>query len=269
MDAFVKKGPKDTDTTQGGEKVNTTTESYKKRGESIPLQSHSGPLVILVGDNSRITTERTRFLIRHGHRVVRAICGREALDIVSADTACIVSEIELSDMSGFDLAGRLRALTSAPILFLAAGIGDEQVAYGFEHGDDVMTHPGNLLELALRIDAQIRRRYALHAMDRMSYPPLVIDKEMRLVWVNGHELPLTPKEFSILTVLARAPNQPMSVENVFHKVWIGNAPCNRHVLAVNVSTLRKHLAEVVPGRNFIRTEWGFGYTFVYPPIPIE
>ncbi len=249
--------------------MSTKTELHKRRGDSIPLAAKPGPLVMLVGDDSRITSERTRFLVRHGHRVVRAVCGREALDIVSADTACIVAETELSDMSGFDLAGQLRVLTSAPILFLASGVGDEQVAYGFEHGDDVMTHPGNLLELALRVDAQIRKRFALQAMSRLSFPPLLIDKELRLVWVNGRELPLTPKEFSILTILARAPNHPISVENLFRQIWVGNAPCNRHVLAVNVSTLRKHLAEVVPGRNFIRTEWGFGYSFVYPPTPTE
>ncbi len=231
--------------------------------------STAQPLVLLVDDDHEMLGVNTHYLRKNGYRVVHATSAAAAWELVQPDLNCIVLNTHLPDMSGFELASRFRTISSAPILFLTAANGDDYMARGFRVGDDYMVKPHNLKELSLRIGVHIRRNAAMRAVSELSYPPLLIDIDNRLVSIEGKEVLMPPKEFSILAALARVPNRVVSFDLLFRKVWQTSECCNRHVLAVNVSTLRKRLTSAQPGFDFIHTEWGTGYSFAYPPTRTE
>ncbi|MBP7400989.1 MAG: response regulator transcription factor [Clostridia bacterium] len=231
--------------------------------------SASQPLVLIIDNDCEKPGGYVHFLRRSGYRILHAKTGAAALEMVHADLDCIVLDTRLPDMSGFDLACMLRDTSSAPILFLAAAGGEDQMARGFHLGDDYMEKPCNLRELSLRIGAHVRRTASFRTISRLSFPPLMIDLDLRQVRVDGKEVPMTPKEFSLISTLARAPNEVIPCASLFRRVWLTSEGFDGHMIAVNVSTLRKRLAAALPGFDFIRTEWSKGYMFSYPPIRTE
>jgi DNA-binding response OmpR family regulator len=129
-----------------------------------------------------------------------------------------------------------------------------------------MAKPHNSKEFVLRVGMHIRKSADLQSVYHISLPPLAIDFERRMATIQGQQINMTPKEFTILTLLAKAPNQVVTFSQMFHKVWDAIGAYNRHAIVVNVCSLRKKLSGGLPGYCFIRTEWGKGYSLTYPPL---
>ena len=86
----------------------------------------------------------------------------------------------------------------------------------------------------------------------------MIDESAKKVFIRGHEVTLTSKEFSILSLLCTYPAKVFSKANLYESVWNELYAYDDNTLGVHISNLRKKLKEET-GKEYIETIWGIGY----------
>ena len=93
----------------------------------------------------------------------------------------------------------------------------------------------------------------------LQYDGLELDLERNTAILQGIELSLTAKEFSILELLMKFPEKVFSKANLFQSVWNMEYISEDNTLNVHISNLRNKLKAVCPDREYIDTVWGIGY----------
>lgn len=171
----------------------------------------------------------------------------------------LVLDIALPGMLGTEICYKLRKVSvMTPILFLSSYRTQEDRVKGLDLGaDDYLTKPFSHEELVARVRA-LARRPSQYVSTPIQQGDLLIDTLSREVFVRGTGVRLTPKEFQLLTELARHPKRVVSREYLLHHVWgvdVGNTS-NR--LEVCIRSLRSKLGDQA-GRDYIVTEYGVGY----------
>ena len=123
-----------------------------------------------------------------------AVCAADALELLGRQGYdCILLDVLLPDMNGFELCEAVRSLTSAPILFLSCMDDEADKIKGLmAGGDDYITKPYSLKELAARVYAQVRRS---------SMKGFVIDHQNQLLRIDNRIIPLAQKEFELFLFL--------------------------------------------------------------------
>lgn len=219
---------------------------------------------VLVVDDNTITLSLNRSLFeKEGYNVISAVDGASALKQAESNPDCIVLDVLLPDINGFELASQLRQKCKAPIVFLTSCKEDSDIVKGLNAGDDYMSKPYSFVELTIRVANQIRRNE--HKGNIMDFSPLIIHSDGRSAAVSGKPLALTTREFDILITLAERCNSSVSTQELYKLVWNDETAFTPHVVMVNISTLKKKL-ERACGLTYIVSKRGQGYTFVNPPI---
>lgn len=175
----------------------------------------------------------------------------------------IVLDIALPDKLGTEICAELRSLeVMSPILFLSSYHTNEDKVRGLELGaDDYLAKPFNYQELVARVKA-LARRPPLFMTTPIQQGDLLIDTLSREVFVRGNGVRLTPKEFQLLTELARHPNSVVTREYLLQHIW-GVSPGNTsNRLESCVRSLRRKLSDQT-GHEYIITEYGIGYRLSY------
>ncbi|SCW30150.1 DNA-binding response regulator, OmpR family, contains REC and winged-helix (wHTH) domain [Ruminococcaceae bacterium YRB3002] len=169
-------------------------------------------------------------------------------------------------LCGIDLnIGKLRAATDRPFIAISESTAISDKIRAYQAGcDEYLTWPLEPVEIELHINACIKRINRSNNLI-LEFPPLIINIKSRKVTLNNKEVRLTNREFEILSFLAEMPNRTVSTPDIYSRVWDDDTPCDNHLVMVNVSYLRKKFSQIAPEINFIRTQWGQGYSFVYPP----
>ena len=223
--------------------------------------------LLLVDDDSDILEINSAFLTSEGYEVVTATTIAETMECVQHHNFdCIVLDVMLPDGSAFELPPRIQAFSDAPIIFLTAKEQAEDKIQGFQVGaDDYITKPYSLPELSLRINAHIRRNMKSEGF-LIEYAPLKINIKTREVTLKDSPVHLTNREFDILRLLAETPNVIVPFAKIYSHVWGDESVCDNHLVMVNISYLRKKMEKIAPEITFIKTEWGIGYSFAYPPV---
>ena len=172
----------------------------------------------------------------------------------------VVLDIGLPELDGWQVLGRIRDLSEAPVLMLTAEGEQVQKVRGLEGGaDDYVTKPFGREELVARINALLRRRRSPgREEDTLEDGTVTLDGAGGRVEVDGREVALTPTEFRLLAFLMRNRNQVVSQLQLLEEVW-GNADADPHQVRLYVSYLRRKLNEA--GVDPIETVRGFGYRY--------
>jgi len=223
--------------------------------------------ILLVDDDPDILEVNRAFLTNEGYEISVAMSVMQTLEKVSTNSYdCIVLDIMLPDGSAYELPSKLRVYSKSPIIFLSARDQLEDKITGFKvGGDDYMTKPYSLQELSARVAAHIRRNMTSDGL-LMEFAPLSINLKTREVMLSGRVVHLTNREFDILRLLAETPNVIVPFTRIYSLVWGDDGMCDNHLVMVNISYLRKKMEKAAPDIQFIKTEWGSGYSFSYPPI---
>ena len=223
--------------------------------------------ILLVDDDTDILEINRAFLESEGYEVVTATNIAQTMEKVQLHNFdCIVLDVMLPDGSAFELPPRISVYSDAPIIFLTAREQVEDRIQGFKVGaDDYITKPYSLPELSLRINAHIRRNMKSEGF-LMEFPPLKINIKTREVTLKDNPVHLTNREFDILRLLAETPNVIVPFARIYSHVWGDDGLCDNHLVMVNISYLRKKMEKADPTVQFVKTEWGSGYSFTYPPI---
>jgi two-component system KDP operon response regulator KdpE len=170
----------------------------------------------------------------------------------------------LPDTSGVAICRALRSDHQTPILVLSA-LGDEEtkVAALDEGADDYLTKPFGMDELFARIRVALRHGSSLRANQPViKSGPLTIDIEHRRVVLDGHDVHLTPTEYSLLKYLATNAGKVLTHPMILRSVWGPEYVGDTSLLRTYINQLRSKLADEQDTPRIIRTEPRIGYRFV-------
>ena len=226
--------------------------------------------VLIVEDDPIIVEGLKVALTQEKYETAAFGCMKDALDAVGGTKevrfdVCLL-DINLPDGDGYQICKAIREKSQVPIIFLTAKDQQEDVISGFKVGaDDYITKPYSLPELSLRINVHIKRSMKSEGF-LVEYPPLRINIKTREVTLKEKPLHLTNREFDILCLLAETPNVIVPFTRIYSHVWGDDSPCDNHLVMVNISYLRKKMEKIAPEITFVKTEWGIGYSFAYPPV---
>ncbi|WP_163859988.1 response regulator transcription factor [Paenibacillus elgii] len=166
-------------------------------------------------------------------------------------------------MDGIKTCFKIRETSTIPIIMLSAKEEDIDKITGLTTGaDDYVAKPFNPLELLARVKAQLRRQTfsAKEANDSLiRIQDLVIDKAKHSVTMNGIEISLTPREFSILQLLASSPGQVFSADKIYESVWNEPFGYSDNTVMVHIRNLREKIEDRPREPRYIKTVWGVGY----------
>ena len=217
--------------------------------------------ILVVDDEESIADLVSSALRFAGYDVTTVHEGYGALRSVKKQPPDLaVLDVNLPDISGFDVCRKLRHDGhSFPVIFLTARDQPEDLRTGFGHGgDDYLTKPFSLEELALRIEAVLRRSNggAQDQAHRVAVGDIVLDEDAHLVTVDDVAINLSPTEFRLLHYLMLNSGRVLSKGQILDYVWEYDFDGNASVVETYVSYLRKKLGN--SGRH-LETIRGVGY----------
>ena len=211
--------------------------------------------VLLVEDEDAIADPLAEGLRREGFTVTRAATGAEALAASESDV--VLLDLRLPDIDGLDVCRKIRERSDVPIIVVTARGEEADRVVGLELGaDDYVVKPFGIRELIARIRAVTRRgRGAAPEADIVQVGELELDGRARRVRLGSHELELTPKEFDLLTALARDPGAVLSRRRLLEEVWETSWYGSTKTIDVHVAALRRKLGDP----DWIETVRGIGF----------
>ena len=217
--------------------------------------------ILIVEDEKAISNLIYINLKAQGYGCVCAYDGRQAADIMEEnDFDLLLLDVMLPEIDGYELLEYAKSL-GMPVIFITARASLEDRIRGLRLGaDDYITKPFDMEEVLARVESALRRvSFQSGANDRLEYNGLVIDLSNNVASLDGTELSLTAKEFSILELLLKFPQKVFSKANLFESIWGEDYLSEDNSLNVHISNLRNKLKAVSPDKEFIDTVWGIGF----------
>lgn len=187
----------------------------------------------------------------------------DALSLLSSTAIdCIILDIDMPDMTGFEVCQKIRNLSGTPIIFLS-GLTDtkNRIASFQAGGDDFLAKPYDIFELELRIEARIRKNEQVFFSEVMRFGNLCIDENRRMITYKEKPGEFSALQFDIIALMARNPGKVFSYEQIYDQIWKEPIVKSRHNLQVAVATVRQKLAQLCDGKQYIRTVSRKGYYF--------
>lgn len=216
------------------------------------------PRVLIVEDDPELRAVLRRGLGEEGFVVEAAATGAELLQRVDEVVPdALIVDIGLPDTDGRDLSQALRARgIQAPILFLTARDALVDRLSGFDAGgDDYVTKPFALAEVAARLQALLRRAGADSAVEAAG---LRLDPLTHSVGSGGETRSLTPTEFRLLAKLLSRPAEAVRRRDLMRAGWPHGAIVHENTLDAYVARLRRKLRGFADAPEIV-TVHGVGY----------
>ncbi|MFD4582426.1 response regulator transcription factor [Streptomyces sp. NPDC058434] len=229
--------------------------------------------LLLVEDDDHVAAALSAVLARHGFQVTHARNGEEALQAVlpaaaegKAPFGVVLLDLGLPDQDGYQVCGKIRKLTTTPVIMVTARGDVRSRIHGLNLGaDDYVVKPYDTGELLARIHAVSRRTApgeepASAPDSALRLGAVTIELPTRRVSVDGADVQLTRKEFDLLALLAQRPGVVFRREQIISEVWRTSWEGTGRTLEVHVASLRSKLR--MPA--LIETVRGVGYRLVTP-----
>ncbi len=218
--------------------------------------------ILIVEDDPKIRSLVARELAKWGFEV-QAV---EAFDAVleefqRARPHLVLMDVNLPSRDGFYWCGKIREVSTAPVLFLSARDSSMDVVMAVSQGgDDYITKPFSMDVLVAKVNALLRRAYAYRegAPDTLERGGAVLDLSAGTLTFGGAAAELTRNEQRILGMLLRADGAIVSRERLMRELWQDEAFIDDNTLTVNVNRLRKKLGDLGL-HDYIRTAKNQGY----------
>ena len=242
--------------------------------------------ILVVDDEENIAQTLKYNLVREGYEVSLAGDGRQALELFRREKAdLVILDLMLPGMNGLDVCRALRQTSTVPILMLTAKEEEVDKILGLELGaDDYMTKPFNLRELIARVRAMLRRMEMLQGQSNQAALPevehtsrnggrsvepgsqnlitvgdLQINTSQHTVILGDRSILLKPKEFDLLSFLARHRGQVLTREMLLERVWDYDYSGGTRTVDVHIRWLREKIESDPSHPQYIHTVFGVGY----------
>lgn len=227
--------------------------------------SAAPPTILVIDDEPQIHRFLGPALTAAGYAPLRAETAREGLRLAASRApACVLLDLGLPDMDGLEALVRLREFSQVPVIIVSARDREsEKVACLDSGADDYVEKPFGLAELLARLRAATRRALLVEQPEPLVLAgPLEVDLERRLVRLEGAELSVTPREWSLLAVLARNLGKVVLQRHLLTEVWGAAHVQDSQYLRVYIGQLR---AKLGPAASLLKTEPGVGYRLLEAP----
>jgi DNA-binding response OmpR family regulator len=220
--------------------------------------------LLLVDDDPGLFKMLGPFLRELGYTVLVATSALDGLRLFFNERPqLILLDVMLPGMDGWEMAGRVRELSDAPIIMLSAKDQEADKLRGFTLGvDDYVTKPFSLRELAARIEAVLHRANKTGlsvARKPFTFGPITIDFEKRQVLRSGSPIDLSPTEFHLLQCLTENSDVAIAEGDLREAVWgVNDGHPNGNVRRY-IWFLRQKLEDDPRQPRYIQTVRNFGY----------
>lgn len=218
--------------------------------------------VLVVDDEAAILRFLKPALEANGYQVVGAATAAEGIQRIAAETPDIVLlDLGLPDGDGKDIIRQVREFSDVPMVVLSAREREAEKIEALDLGaDDYVNKPFNVGELLARMRTALRHRMQRNAeVPVLKVGGLEVDAVRHRVARGGAELKLTPKEFELLTYLAKHAGRVVTHRQILIAVWGPAHASDTQYLRVYIGQLRQKVEERPDDPRLILTEPGIGY----------
>jgi DNA-binding response OmpR family regulator len=221
--------------------------------------------VLIVEDEKGLAKEIEGFLRKEGFNCDLAHTGQQASRLlVENPYDLVLLDIGLPDMNGLDLVDELRYINEEASLIIVTARGEiEDKVKGFNLGaDDYLAKPFSLVELHLRMQAVIRRRFGTNP-NGITFGDFLLDPNAKVLLHKGVSVDLTKKEYDILYYLLLNRKRILDRMQLTEHIWgdFFEDDLDSNYIDVHIKNIRKKLAKYDSGTDWIKTVRGVGYRF--------
>ncbi|MFD1450165.1 response regulator transcription factor [Oceanobacillus sojae] len=221
--------------------------------------------ILIVEDDLSVSEMIKDYLEKEGYEVTAAFEGEEGMQKFQNDAFdLIILDIMMPKLNGIEVMKQIRRDSSVPILIVSAKDTDVEKVLGLELGaDDYIAKPFAIIELSARVKSALRRATsyseAKKEVNVIHYKALTVDINNYSVQKNGKEIKLTSKEFDILKLFLKHPNNVFTKAQIYTTVWNNDYFGDENVINVHIRRLREKIEDNPAEPDYIRTIWGIGY----------
>ena len=217
--------------------------------------------ILLVDDDERLMEVLASKLVEQRYAVDIANTGEMGWEfILLFDFDLVVLDWMLPDIDGVELCRQIRAEGyTMPIMLLTARDRQNDKVLGLDAGaDDYVVKPFDFDELTARIRALLRREISVSS-PTLEWGTLKLDPKTHEVYHQQQLLPLTPKEYGMIELFMRHPQQVFSPGAIINNLWAGEDPPGEEAVRTHIKGLRQKLKAVGMAKDTIKTVYGVGY----------
>lgn len=196
--------------------------------------------ILIVEDDEKFNEILVRTLMQTGYQAIGAHTANDAYNLMYDQTFdLILSDIMMPGIDGYSFAETVRRTDPAiPILFITARDDIASKEKGFNIGiDDYMIKTIQLDELKLRVHALLRRAN-IGKTNQLTVGNVTLDQEARVALLSGKEVPLTVREFNLLSKFLEYPNHAFSRAELINEFWDLDSETSLRSVDVYITKLR-------------------------------
>lgn len=225
--------------------------------------------ILIAEDEAGIREAISIYLRSQGYSVLQAENGVQGLKLIRENEIHLaIVDIMMPEMDGITMVTELRKDYDFPVIFLSAKSEELDKINGLMIGaDDYLTKPFASMELVARVRANLRRYEQI--LDLKNTTPelpqsvyrnggLELNTITKEVTVDGRSVHLTPKEFQILALFMKHPEQVFSAAQIYEAIWREEA-ISTETITVHIRKLREKIEENPKKPVYIQVVWGLGY----------
>ena len=225
--------------------------------------------LLMIEDDTRLAAMVGEYLTQSGFTVTHMADGESGLAALQDKAVdLVILDLMLPDIDGLEVCRRIRALPGpvarVPVLMLTAKGDPMDRIVGLELGaDDYLPKPFEPRELLARIRAVLRRHQPGAAPEHqvLRFGSLEIDRDARIVSVNGQAADLTSYQFDLLVTLAERAGRVLTREQIMEAVRGRELEAFDRSIDVHMGRIRAAIEEDVKNPKRIVTVRGVGYVF--------
>lgn len=218
--------------------------------------------ILVVDDEEKVRVLIRKYAEFEGYEVEEAADGMTAIELCRQEKFdLMILDVMMPELDGFSACREIRKFSQIPVLMLSARGEEYDRIHGFELGvDDYVTKPFSPKELMLRVQAIIKRSsgYSAPRKEILTFEGLKVDFTGRMVYVDGEQISLSPKEYELFFYLVRNRGIALTREKLINDVWGYDFFGDDRTLDTHIKLLRKALGQ---HSRYIVTLRGVGYRF--------
>lgn len=219
--------------------------------------------ILVVDDEIKVCELVKAYLEKDDYEVIIATDGKKALELFqSKKPDLVVLDLNLPEIDGLEVCKTIRRRSRVPIIMLTARDEETDKIIGLELGaDDYITKPFSPREVVARVKALFRRLdEGVSQEEEISVGDLQLDIARHKARYSGKTLPLTAREFKLLSIMAKNPGRVYTRLQLLDQAFSESYEGFERTVDAHIKNIRQKMAKAAPERSVpLVTVHGVGY----------